>query len=81
MKRYSTTEARKNLSEIINRVHYEKTIVAVGRHDKVEVLIVPGPDINEELPMTEINAASSSFDFLGDEPDMYSIKDLKKRYV
>lgn len=81
MKHYSTTEARKNLSEIVERVHYLKIIVSVGRHGAQEVLIVPKPEIDEELPVSSINAASPSFKFLEDEPDLYSIKDLKKRYV
>lgn len=82
MVHYSTTEARKHLNEIINRVSFEKIIISVGRHNKKEVLIIPKPEIAEDdLPITNINTASSSFDFLKDEPDIYSIKDLKKRYV
>lgn len=78
---YSTTEARKHFSEIVDRVKYEKIIISVGRHDKQEVLIVPKPELSEDLPISEINAQSGSFKFLEDEPDLYSLKDLKKRYV
>ncbi len=81
MKHYSTTEARKHFSEIIEQVRYLKAIVSVGRRGEEEVLIVPKPEINEDLPISAINASSSSFDFLEDEPDIYSLKDLKKRYV
>lgn len=81
MIRYSTTEARKHFSDILNKVRYEKIIVAIGRHDKEEVLMVPKPDLNEDLPISQMNAASTSFSFLQQEPDLYSIKDLKKRYV
>lgn len=81
MIRYSTTEARKHFSDILNKVRYEKIIVAIGRHDKEEVLMVPKPDLNEDLPISQMNAASTSFDFLQQEPDLYSLKDLKKRYV
>lgn len=81
MLRYSTTEARKHFSEIFNRVRYEHIIIAIGRHEKDEVLIVPKPDLDQELPVSQMNAASPSFDFLKDEPDLYSLKDLKKRYV
>lgn len=82
MLRYSTTEARKHLSEIINKVKYEKIIVAIGRHNKNDVLIIPRPEIHEiELPITKINETSGSFDFLEDEPDLYTIDDLTKRYV
>lgn len=78
---YSTTEARKHLNEIINRVKYQKIIISLGRHNKQEVLVVPKPETEKELPIAEINMASPSFEFLKDEPDLYSTKDLKKRYV
>lgn len=81
MKHYSTTEARKHFAEIIAQVRYLKAIVSVGRRGEEEVLIVPKPEINEDLPISAINASSSSFDFLEDEPDIYSINDLKRRYV
>lgn len=81
MRHYTTTEARKNLSKIVNEVKYKKIIIAVGRRGEEEVLIIPKPDLNEELQISEINSASSSFDFLEDEPDLYSLDDLKKRYV
>jgi len=34
-------------------------------------------NVNE---ITNINALSKSFDFLADEPELYSILDLKKKY-
>lgn len=81
MKHYSTTEARKHLSTIVEQVHYLKVIVSVGRHGESEVLIVPKPEIDKDLPISAINTASRSFDFLEEEPDIYSLNDLKKRYV
>ena len=78
---YTTSEARKHLNEIVNKVTYEKIIISLGRRNKVEVLIVPKPNLDENLPISEINTQSSSFKFLEDEPDLYSFKDLKKRYV
>lgn len=39
------------------------------------------PHATEELPMTAMNTASPSFAFLSEEPDLYSISDLKKRYA
>jgi len=39
-------------------------------------------NFNKELSeITNINANSASFDFLKDEPDIYSVDDLKKSYV
>ena len=80
---YSTTEARKNFSDLINQVKYQKKTIAIGRNNKVEVLMVPleEKEVASKLPISEINATSSSFDFLKDEPDLYSTHDLKKRYV
>ncbi len=34
-----------------------------------------------DIPMTEINAQSDSFKFLEDEPDLYSLNNIKKKYV
>lgn len=81
MKIYTTTQARSHFAEIVNQVKYQKIVIAIGRHKKCEVLIVPAPDLSEKIPVTQMNAASSSFDFLKDEPDLYSLNDLKKRYV
>jgi len=36
------------------------------------------PSVND---ITNVNAYSKSFDFLKDEPDIYSVSDLKKRYA
>ncbi len=77
---YSTTQARAKFSELINQVKYQKIIIAIGRNKKAEVLITPIPE-NYDIPITEINTQSSSFDFLADEPDLYTMNDLKKQYV
>lgn len=34
----------------------------------------------DELPITAINAAGGAFDWLADEPDLYSDADLIERY-
>ena len=77
MQTYTKTETRNNFSEIIKQVKYGKKIVAVKR----DVLIVPFPEIDESIPVSQINEQSDSFDFLENEPDLYSLSDLKKRYV
>lgn len=81
MRHYTTTEARKHLGEIVNQVKYQKIIISIGRRDEEEVLMVPKVTLDESLPMSEMNAQSASFQFLEEEPDIYSLKDLKKRYV
>lgn len=77
----SITDGRKKLGELINLVKYQHRVIALGRHGKAEVLLVSVPDQAKDIPMTAINAASPSFAFLADEPELYSVQDLKKRYV
>lgn len=78
---YTTTQARSQFSEIVNQVKYQKKIIAIWRRsNKAEVIIVPVPE-NYDFNITDINANSSSFDFLNEEPDIYSIDDLVKKYV
>lgn len=83
MKVIPTTTARKNLSELINRVRYTNRPVVIGRREKGEVLLIKFPQEANPLldDMTNFNQYAGSFDFLGDEPDLYSARDLKKRYV
>ncbi len=77
---YSTTEARAKLSDLVNKVKYQKKIIAIGRNNKAEVLITPIPeDIDNNI--TDINAQSPSFDFLENEPNIYTLKDIQKKYV
>lgn len=83
MKIIPTTEARKHFSELINKVRYTNSPVAIGRHDKGEVLLIKFPQETNPLvdELTNFNQYSGSFDWLQDEPDIYSAADLKKRYV
>lgn len=81
MRHYTTTEARKHLSEIVNQVRYQKIIISIGRRTEEEVLVIPKVTLDETLPISEINTQSSSLHFLEEEPELYSLKDLKKRYV
>lgn len=83
MKRFTTSEARKMLSHIINLVVYKNEVIGIGRHNKTEAVIIKMPqNVNSDLnEITNINANSESFDFLEAEEDLYSIDDLKDRYV
>lgn len=83
MKIIATTEARKHLSELINKVRYTHKPIAIGRHNKGEVLLIKFPQEANPLidDITNFNQYASSFEFLNDEPDLYSAKDLKKEYV
>lgn len=83
MKIISTTKMRKDISEIMDEVTCKDRVFGIGRRDKVEAVIMKYPEnLNKNLnEITNINANSSSFDFLEDEPDLYSISDLKKKYA
>ncbi len=79
----STTEARKEMSDIIDDIRYSNQVYGIGRRKKIEALVIKFPEyLNDELSeITNVNANSNSFDFLNNEPELYSIKDLKKKYV
>lgn len=83
MKIISSTAMRKDIAEIINEVKYTGQVFGVGRRNKIEAIVMKYPShINLELnEVTNINANSASFDFLEDEPELYSVKDLKKKYA
>lgn len=74
---------RSHISEVIDEVRYNNQVFGVGRRDRIEVLIMKYPEnLNKKLSdLTNLNANSSSFDFLKDEPDFYSVDDLKIVYV
>ena len=80
MDQYSVSEARKILGELIHRVRFQKTTIALGHGTRKEALLIP-LDADDEAPLTEVNAASESFAFLEEEPDLYTRDDLKKHYV
>jgi hypothetical protein len=83
MKIITTTNARKNMSKIINRVKYSGEVFGIGRRNSIDALLIKFPSsYNDEFnEITNINANSGSFDFLKDEPDLYTEADLKKKYV
>jgi len=83
VKYITTTEARKNISEIVNEVKYSNQVYAIGRHDKIDVLIIKFPEYYNKnyTEITNLNANSNSFDFLREEPEIYTLNDLKKKYV
>lgn len=79
----TATAARKNLPKLINAVRYTNRPVVIGRHNKAEVMLIKFPEhMNESLSeSTNINQYGGAFDFLEDEPDLYSIDDLTVSYV
>lgn len=83
MKIISTTLARKELGRFVASVKEKNLTLGIGRHNRPEVLLIKYPDyLNRELDeWTNFVTNAGSFDFLGDELDLYSVGDLKKKYV
>ncbi|MCR4334175.1 MAG: hypothetical protein NUV47_00350 [Patescibacteria group bacterium] len=83
MKVVTTTTARKNIGNMINRVKYSGEVFGIGRRNSIDALLIKFPNTyNKELnDITNVNANSGSFDFLADEPEIYSVADLRKKYV
>ena len=79
----TTSEARKRFAELVNTVKFSNQPIAIGRHNKVEALLIKFPDtINPLLDeMTNMNAYGGAFDELAEEPDLYTKEDLKTSYV
>lgn len=61
----------------------KRASIVLGRRNKPEAVLIPFPHVwNSKLSdITNVNAYSQSFDFLKDEPDIYSIKDIKQKYA
>ena len=83
MKILTTTNARKQIKTIVDRVKYRGEVFGIGRRNSIDALIIRFPtQYNSTLDeITNINAYSKSFDFLSNEPELYSIKDLKKNHA
>jgi hypothetical protein len=80
MKILTTTNLRREISSVVNRVRDTGEVFGIGRRDAVEVLVIPFPAAYRKNAndITNINAYSRSFDFLADEPELYSRNDVKK---
>lgn len=83
MKIVTTTNARKSIGAIVDRVRDTGEVFGIGRRNSVDVIVIPFPEEyrKEMNDITNVNAYSKSFDFLAEEPDTYSVSDLKKRYA
>ena len=83
MKYRTTTNARKHMARLIDDVRLNNTVVAIGRRTQPDVLLVKYPEYYNVALSSELNfqANSKALEFLKDEPDIYSIADIKKRYA
>ena len=81
MQKYNITDARKNISQIISRVKFGNEIFGIERNNKVEAYVVPVPEGDVSgLEIAKYAESSGSLNFLHDEPDLYTVEDLKVRY-
>ncbi|MBI3459109.1 type II toxin-antitoxin system Phd/YefM family antitoxin [Candidatus Azambacteria bacterium] len=80
IKTLSTTEARERMSNLVNTVTTSHKSIVIGRRNVPEVVLIPFPICwnGKFSEITNINAYSKSFDFLTHEPEIYSVKDIKK---
>lgn len=83
MKTITTTNARKQIAKLINVVRDTGDIFAIGRRNRPEVLLIKFPtEYSAGVDdITNVNTYSESFSFLDNEPEIYSVTDLKKPYV
>ncbi|MCB9810773.1 MAG: hypothetical protein H6779_02995 [Candidatus Nomurabacteria bacterium] len=83
MKMITTTNARKQIAKLIDSVKETGGVFAIGRRNNPEVLLIKFPSEyrSDVSDITNVNTYSESFSFLENEPDIYSVDDLKKRYV
>ena len=83
MKIVTTTNARKSIGSIVDRVRDTGEVFGIGRRNAVEVIMLAFPHeyrkgVND---ITNINTYSRSFDFLSEEPDLYSVSDVKEKHA
>ena len=83
MRVITTTEARRRLSELVSAVRHTRRPIPIGRRSRAEVLLIDFPDhMNAALSdTTNMNAYGGGFEFLKQEPDVYSRADLRRSYV
>ncbi len=83
MRTITTTNARKHIAKLIDAVRETGDVLAIGRRNRPDVLLIKFPtEYNPALnDITNINTYSESFKFLDTEPDLYSVADLKRTYV
>jgi hypothetical protein len=79
----STTETRKKIADMLDAVAVEGANFVIGRRDAPEAVLVKFPNAyrKDVSDITNINAYSNSFDFLKNEPDVYSVADVKQKHA
>lgn len=83
MKIISTTTVRKNMSDMLDAVVADGANFVIGRHKEPEAVLIKFPSLyrSDVSDITNINSYSNSFDFLKDEPELYTLEDIKIKHV
>lgn len=79
MNTISTTQAREHLGEYLDELaRGESQAFVFGRRNEPEAVLIKFPTFyNKKVSdITNVNSYSKSFEFLNDEPEIYSTKDL-----
>jgi antitoxin (DNA-binding transcriptional repressor) of toxin-antitoxin stability system len=79
MKIIPTTEVRKRISDLVDTVRETGAAVVIGRHEVPEAVLIKFPTAYRKTvsDSTNVNVYGQSFDFLADEPDVYSTDDIR----
>lgn len=80
IKTLSTTDARGQIGKLVATVAINGKPIIIGRRNRPEAVLIQFPEyFNGALSdIANINAYSRSFDFLNNEPELYSLNDIKK---
>ena len=80
MKVITPVLARKNIGKIMDAVRTTGRPIAIGERNKPEVMVVRISGYNPKLSdVMNAAVASGSYDFLYDEPDLYSDANIRWR--
>ena len=79
MNTISTTQAREHLGKYLDKLTKGETEAFVlGRRNEPEAVLIKFPTLYSKkvTDITNVNAYSKSFDFLDNEPELYSLDDI-----
>lgn len=83
MKTISATKARKNIADLLDAVVRNNEVIGISRRNRIDAILMKFPETYDPNynDITNLSAASASFDFWADEPELYSLEDAKESYV
>ena len=80
MKTISTSKARMHIGNIVDDIRENNSVVGLTRHNIIDAVIIKFPKEYRSnfSEVSNMNLYGGSFDFLKNEPALYSLKDVKK---